>query len=107
MEQVIEQLNKYLQGWMGYFKLVETKTDFNFIDKWLRCRLRCLQWKQWGRRGYRELRKRGVSVKDAWNVSKSAKAWWRISHSPPIYQAMPVSYFESLGLKTLIQLQST
>jgi hypothetical protein len=107
IEQVVEKLNKYLQGWMGYFKLVETKTDFKFIDKWIRRRLRCLQWKQWGRRGYRELRKRGVGVVNAWNVSKSAKGWWRISHSPPMYQAMPVLYFEFLGVKSLLELQLT
>ena len=35
------------------------------LDKWIRRRLRCYAWKQWGPRGYRELRKRGVSVRDA------------------------------------------
>ena len=29
------------------------------LDKWIRRRLRCYAWKQWGPRGYRELRKRG------------------------------------------------
>src|SRR5215207_9094760 len=32
------------------------------IPKWIRRRLRCYLWKQWGRRGYRELKRRGVSV---------------------------------------------
>jgi hypothetical protein len=43
------------------------------IDKWVRRKLRCYLWKQWGSAGYRELRKRGVTVREAWNTSKSAR----------------------------------
>jgi RNA-directed DNA polymerase len=42
------------------------------IDQWVRRKLRCHLWKQWGPAGYRELRKRGVSAREAWNTSKSA-----------------------------------
>jgi len=107
LKQVITNLNTYIQGWMGYFKVVETKRDFEQLDKWIRHRLRALQWKHWGRRGYRELRKRGVSVKLAWNTSKSPKGWWRLSQSKALYIAMPNRFFESLGLLSLRQLQST
>ena len=85
IQTVIKNLNMYLKGWMGYFGICETRQALIQLDKWIRRRLRCLLWKQWGRRGYRELRKRGVSVKLAWNTSKSAKGWWRISHSPAMY----------------------
>lgn len=63
LKQVITTLNTYFRSWMGYFKIVETKRDFEQLDKWIRHRLRALQWKHWGRSGYRELRKLGVSVK--------------------------------------------
>ena len=43
------------------------------IDKWVR-RLRCYAWKQWGSAGYRELRKRGVIVRKAWNKEQE-RAW--------------------------------
>ena len=101
MLNVIKQLNLYLQGWIGYFNLVETKNDFIKLNGWIRRRLRCLQWKQWGRRGYRELRNRGVSIKIAWNTSKSCKSWWRIARTPALYMAMPNKYFETLGLISL------
>ena len=71
------------------------------LDKWLRRKLRCYQWKQWGRAGYRELRKRGVSRALAWNTAKSAHGPWRISHSPALYQAMPTRWFRDLGLPEL------
>lgn len=37
------------------------------IDKWVRRRLRCYAWKQWGSADYRELSKRGVSVREAFS----------------------------------------
>ena len=106
IKQVVSDLNTFIQSWMGYSKIAETITDFKVLDQWIRHRLRCLQWKQWGRRGYRELRKRGISVRNAWNVSKSAKGWWRISRSPVLFHAMPKRFFDSLGLLTLRDLQS-
>ncbi|MBW8830999.1 MAG: group II intron reverse transcriptase/maturase [Burkholderiales bacterium] len=59
-----------------------------------------LGWK-WGSRGYRELRKRGVSVREAWNVSKSAHGPWRISQTPALSVAMPTSFLSAMGLPEL------
>ena len=58
-------------------------------------------WKQWGRRGYRELVKRGVSRDLAWNTAKSAHGPWRLSHSPGLAFALTAEYFRSLGLPKL------
>ncbi len=51
--------------------------------------------------GYRELRKRGVSVREAWNTSKSAHGAWRLSKTPALTIALPLHYFTNLGLPTL------
>jgi hypothetical protein len=58
-------------------------------------------WKQWGPVGYRELRKRGVSVREAWNTSKSAHGPWRLSKTPALAIALPLRFFINLGLPTL------
>ena len=71
------------------------------IDKWIRRKLRCYQLKQWGRAGYRELRKRGVPKREAWNIAKSAHGPWRLSKTPALSQAMPTSYFDSMGYPAL------
>ena len=72
------------------------------LEKWIRRRLRCYAWKQWGRRGYRELRRRGVSCDLAWNTSKSAHGPWRLSQSPALGIALPARYFRRLGLPSLV-----
>ena len=51
--------------------------------------------------GYRELRKRGVSVREAWNTSKSAHGPWRLSKTPALTIALPLRFFNNLGLPNL------
>jgi group II intron reverse transcriptase/maturase len=101
LEAIVEELRDTLLGWKAYFGITEVLSPLRDVDKWLRRRLRCYQWKQWGSRGYRELRKRGVTVREAWNVSKSAHGPWRISMTPALSLAMPARYFERLGLPSL------
>jgi hypothetical protein len=48
--------------------ITEVLSPLQEMDKWIRRRLRCCAWKQRGSRGYRELRQRGVSVREAWNA---------------------------------------
>ena len=100
---IIVELRKYLLGWKAYFQIAEVISPLRDIDKWIRRRLRCYHWKQWGRRGYRELRKRGVERQLAWNTSKSAHGPWRLSGSPALYYALPNKYFAELGLPSLIK----
>ena len=101
LEHIVAELRIFLLGWKAYFGIAEALTPLRDVDKWIRRKLRCYIWKQWGRAGYRELRKRGVSVREAWNVSKSAHGPWRISMTPALALALPVRYFNNLGLPTL------
>ena len=85
----------------AYFGIAEVPRPLRDIDKWVRRRLRCYLWKQWGPSGYRELRKRGVSVREAWHTSKSAHGPWRLSKTPALTIALPLRFFTNLGLPTL------
>jgi group II intron reverse transcriptase/maturase len=99
---IIAELREALLGWKAYFGIAEVLSPLHDIDKWIRRRLRCYQWKQWGRAGYRELRRRGVSVREAWNTSKSAHGPWRLSKTPALALALPVRHFSTMGLPCLV-----
>lgn len=101
LAQVIADLKETLLGWKAYFDAAEVLGPLRDLDKWIRRRMRSYVWKQWGRRGYRELRKRGVSVRLAWNTAKSAHGPWRLSHSPALREALPAQLFRSYGLPEL------
>jgi len=98
---VVAELRETLLGWKAYFGIAEVLSPLRDIDKWIRRKLRCYHWKQWGRAGYRELRRRGVSVREAWHTSKSAHGPWRLSKTPALALALPARYFCNLGLPSL------
>jgi len=103
IRQIVKELRKYILGWKGYFGFAEVASPLHDLDKWIRRRLRSYHWKQWGRRGYRELRKRGISRDLAWNTAKSAHGPWRLSRSPALAIALPTRYFAGLGLPSLVE----
>lgn len=101
LSDIVTELRVALLGWKAYFGVAEVLSPLRDIDKWIRRKLRCYQWKQWGRAGYRELRRRGVPVREAWNTCKSAHGPWRLSRTPALTQALPARYFAELGLPAL------
>lgn len=100
--QVIAEIRKSLLGWKAYFDIAEVLSPLRDLDKWIRRRLRSYVWKQWGRKGYRMLRRLGVKRQLAWNTAKSAHGPWRLSASPALYSALPNKYFQNLGLPELV-----
>jgi len=103
IQQVTAEMGNYINGWKAYFGFAQVKSVFKELDSWIRRRLRCYLWKQWGRRGYRELLRRGVSRELAWNTAKSAHGPWRLSKSPGLSTALPGRSFDSLGLPRLFE----
>ena len=99
--RVIADLKMALLGWKAYFDISEVLSHLRDVDKWIRRKLRCYLWKQWGRSGYRQLRRLGVDRQLAWNTAKSAHGPWRLSASPALYRALPNRYFRDLGLPEL------
>jgi RNA-directed DNA polymerase len=100
--RVIADLRESLLGWRAYFGIAEVKSLLQDTDKWIRRKLRCYLWKQWGPKGYRMLRRLGIDRQLAWNTAKSAHGPWRLSKSPALYRALPNRYFANLGLPSLV-----
>ena len=61
LETLVKQVNSDRRGWQSYLGFCQTPSVFGEFDAWLRHRRRSYGWKPWGRTGYRELRRRGVS----------------------------------------------
>lgn len=102
LPEVVERLRTYMPGWKGYFQLVQTPQVSRELDEWLRHRLRALQLRHW-RRGatmYRELLALGASMLDAHRIAANSRRWWCNSHFA-LNRAMPISYFDRLGVPRL------
>jgi RNA-directed DNA polymerase len=105
MEQRIEELNRLMVGWCNYFALADTKTPFQDLDKWIRRRLRMCLWKQWKKpqTKVKRLLALGIPKQKAYEWGNSRKKYWRIAGSPILHRALGNSYWESLGLKSVVQ----
>nr|WP_230948342.1 group II intron reverse transcriptase/maturase [Burkholderia stagnalis] len=102
LPEVAERLRAYVPGWKAYFHLAQTPKVFRQLDEWIRHRLRAMQLKHW-RRGttmYRELLAMGASAEDARRVAANSRCWWRNSYQM-LNRAMPVAYFDRLGVPRL------
>ena len=78
LQQVVERLSSYLEGWKGYYRLAQTSRVWQMLDEWLRHRLRAIQLKQWkqGKTMFRELRALGASRIVAQRVAANSRRWW-------------------------------
>jgi group II intron reverse transcriptase/maturase len=102
LEDIIQGINVYTVGWIGYYRQANTPSVYAELDSWIRRRLRQMIWKRWkrGTTRYRELVKLGVPK---WRAGLGAvgKSPWHMSASPVINEALSNSYFRDLGLKSI------
>ncbi len=105
MDYRIGRLNRFITGWMAYFRLAEPGTTFRDLDGWLRRRLRQVRWKEWKTTAAKRhnLRIRGISESNARKWGGSSKGYWRVAGSKVLQVSLPNAYWNRLGLKTLSQ----
>jgi RNA-directed DNA polymerase len=104
LEQMVQQLARYLRGWLAYFSFCETLSVLRDLDSWIRRRLRSVVWKQWKtyQKRRRGLQRQGLSERDAAQAAYYARNVWRTANSQPMKIAFPNAFFDSLGLPRLV-----
>jgi len=102
LEDIIQEINRYTIGWMGYYWQANTPSVYGRLDGWIRRRLRQMIWKRWkrGPTRYKALVKLGVPRLRA-QAGAGGKSPWRMSRTPVINEALSNAYFSNLGLKSL------
>ena len=100
----IVELNPVLRGWAAYFKLTETKRALEEIDGWLRRKLRCILWRQWKRPYTRakNLMRAGLKEERAFRCAFNQRGPWWNSGASHMNAAFPKSFFDRLGLVSLL-----
>jgi RNA-directed DNA polymerase len=99
-EQLVQELNSFLTGWVAYFRHAKAKGVLSDLGGWVRRKLRCVRLKQ---------RKRAKSITDflhglgvpwdrCWATAASGKGWWRMAHTPAAQEGMNNAWFQIQGL---------
>ncbi|MCP3868913.1 MAG: group II intron reverse transcriptase/maturase [Gammaproteobacteria bacterium] len=84
MNQIIQNLNEYLRGWLSYYRLQEFHIPFKDLDCWIRSRLRSMQLKKWKKPGkfQRMMIKAGFPPIDARKVWIKMNKWQSVYRRP-------------------------
>lgn len=104
LKRTIEDINPLLRGWINYYSLCGVKKVFEDLDGWLRHRLRCNVWRQW-KRPYTRMKnliRRGLSEERAVKSAFNGRGPWWNSRASHMNAAFPKSYFDRLGLISLL-----
>ncbi|MCF1686289.1 reverse transcriptase [Tetragenococcus halophilus] len=106
MEDIIQAINQYTQGWINYYKRGELRGFLIEQNKHLRRRLRALIWKRWKKVStkYRQLKARGASHNEAMSYANGRKAYWRISQSKLLCRIFTKEKFKQWKLKDFIEI---
>jgi RNA-directed DNA polymerase len=104
LRTTIATLTPKLRGWVNYFKLSQVKGVFEQLDGWIRRKLRNIIWRHWKRSFTRakNLMQRGLSEKRAWQSATNGRGPWWNSGASHMNQVVPKSYFDKLGLVSLL-----
>lgn len=106
LKGVIGEINGYLSGWFGHFRVCTPGISYviHKVDAHIRRRLRALILKQWKSKLTiaRRLIQRGGKPKTVWRrVYEGRKSIWNLSHDPVVDRALSNASFAALGLETL------
>lgn len=99
MHQNIQELNKYLQGWVAYFGIQEFKKLFGDLDGWIRSRLRSMQLKKW--KNPRKFQR--IMINSGFNPQEAHRVWvrmnkWQSVHRRAVRFVMNLKWFRRQGL---------
>ncbi len=84
VRQVMQEIQIYIRGWLGYFYIASMKRTLLSWNQWLRRRIRMYIWKQWKKPRTRiaALRKLGIPDWQAYEWGNTRLGYWRIAASP-------------------------
>ena len=99
MHQNIQDLNKYLQGWVGYFGIQEFKKLFGDLDGWIRSRLRSMQLKKW-KNPHKFQR---IMIASGFKPAEAHRVWirmnkWQSVHRRAVRFVLNLDWFRKQGL---------
>ena len=104
LADILQQINEYRMGWIGYFRLADTPSVFAELDEWLRRRMRQLVWKRWkrGKTRWRALVALGVPRERA-GLGAAQHGPWRMAASPVVQEGLSNAYWQKQGLRSIAE----
>ena len=100
VQDVIDELRRYVTGWLNYFGISHTYTGLLELDEWVRRRVRLYYWKQWKRprTRRRHLIALGIKPEEVHMATRSRKGYWRMSGNSIVQRALTNCWLHEQGV---------
>ncbi|MFH0907563.1 MAG: group II intron reverse transcriptase/maturase [bacterium] len=100
VQDVIDELRRYVTGWLNYFSLSHAYTAMVELDEWVRRRVRLYYWKSWKqpRTRRRHLISLGIRPDEVKLASRSRKDYWRMSSNSLLQRALNNRWLHEQGV---------
>jgi|TARA_B100000315_G_scaffold257276_1_gene305597 RNA-directed DNA polymerase len=100
VQDVIDELRRYVTGWLNYFGISHTYTELLALDEWVRRRVRLYYWKQWKRprTRRRHLLALGINPAQVHMATRSRKGYWRMSANSIVQRALTNRWLHEQGV---------
>jgi hypothetical protein len=99
MHQIIQELNIFLQGWAGYYRVQDFRRVFAELDGFIRSRLRSMQLKKWKKPG----KFQRMMIRAGYAVDIAKKTWMKMRHWQSVNRrevrfVLNLKWFRQLGV---------
>ena len=100
VQDVIDELRRYVVGWLHYFGISHTYTELLELEEWVRRRVRLYYWKQWKqpRTRRRHLLALGIPRDEVHMATRSRKGYWRMSANSIVQRALTNRWLQEQGV---------
>ena len=102
-QDVVDELRRYVVGWINYFGIGHAYTVVVELAEWIRRRVRLYHWKQWKqpRTRRRHLLALGIPPGQVHLASRSRKGYWRMSGNSILQRALTNQRLHEMGVPDL------
>jgi len=100
VQDVIDELRRYVTGWLNYFGLSHTYNQVVELAEWVRRRVRLYYWKHWKqpRTRRRHLLALGTPPAEVHMATRSRKGYWRMSGNSIVQRALTNRWLHAQGV---------
>jgi len=100
VQDVIDELRRYITGWLNYFGISHTYNQVVELSEWVRRRVRLYYWKQWKqpRTRRRHLLALGIPREEVHMATRSRKGYWRMSANSIVQRALTNQWLHEQGV---------
>lgn len=104
LDERLLKLKQLIYGWVNYFRIADMKILMRETDQLVRRKLRVVIWKQWKKikRRYSNLRKLGITHRDAYVTANSRRGYYHIAHTRVLESAISKERLNKRGLVSLL-----